>query len=64
MGLDPAAEPRNKWAVIPADDKKGPLEVNVSKADVGRFLLCEALTPTARAADMQVGWKPAPKKKA
>jgi uncharacterized protein YbjT (DUF2867 family) len=56
MGLDPNAKPIGKWKVLPADDRKGPLAHNIAKADVGKFLLQEALQPTLHRQDVQIGW--------
>lgn len=61
LGLDPAAEAKNEWHTLAADDRKGPLQLVIAKADVGKFLLEEALRPTVHSGDVQIGWKPAPK---
>lgn len=63
MGLDPGLthKPHHSWKTLPAEDQKGPLAHNISKADVGEFMLKEALQPTLHGGDVQIGWElPAP----
>jgi nucleoside-diphosphate-sugar epimerase len=54
-GLDPREVPIGKWKVLPALDKVGPLAANIAKADVGQFLLQEAVHPTLHGEDVQIG---------
>ena len=64
MGLDPRQIPRKAWKVLPASDTKGPLEINIAKADVGQFMLEQALGSDKQNGDVLIGWavRPKPKK--
>lgn len=63
MGLDAKEPVQGSWKLVDAADRKTPLAMGIAKADVGRFLLQEALQPTLHARDVLLGQPKAGKKK-
>lgn len=45
VGVDPEAKPVGSWLVL-SEPHVGPVDLSVSKSDVGSFMLQEAVTPT------------------
>jgi nucleoside-diphosphate-sugar epimerase len=55
MGLDPKEPPRGTWRLLADNDTKGPLALCVAKADVGKFLLSEAINGSVHREAVQIG---------